>query len=721
LNSDSARGKAKERNPVEDGAAASRETSPPEFTFRAVFLGAVLGLVFGAVTVYIGLRSGLNISPSLPIAVLSITALRFLSRYLPPYGETGILENNIVQTTGSAGESVAAGVIFTIPALLFLGFSLEYSRILLLAVIGGFLGIFFMIPLRRQLIVKEHGKLIYPEGTACAEVLAAGDRGGSFVSRVFAGLGLGSVYALFQNENILAAWPGTIKHDPISMSGLSVRMDTSAEFLGIGYIIGPRLASVLLSGGLLSWAVFIPTIKFFGAQLSDPVYPGVVAISAMNADQLWESYIRYIGAGAVGAAGLLAVLRSLPTVLKMIPTSSKHGAASHRARTEMELPGWISLGGSVLCLASMSLILWLKPIEGADITGVAATMAALFVVGFGFLFATVSSRIVGLIGSSANPISGMSIATLIVTSGIFLAMGWVSKPFAALALTIGAVVCIACSNAGNTSQDLKTGFLVGATPRYQQLALIVGVLTSVLVIGLTLIAMERALQRFRPVDIFVDRTELLAGGTVETQHFEHQGKVFWVAESRTGDGYADGKFLYNPGTSRFEWQLLSGIGSEKAPAPQAKLMALVINGILTRKLPWTLLLIGVALVLILELLRVDSLAFAVGLYLPIAATLPMFCGGLVRWLGERGNDKGQTSDLSSGTLYAAGLISAGGVVGLLGIAFSVLRESLGVTESFAKLGPRLPILSTRLTSFVAYILLSASLYWCAKKPLHTHN
>ena len=391
----------------------------PEFTFRAILLGSLFGIIFGGVTVYVGLRAGLTVAASIPISVLSISILR-------AFGRASILENNIVQTTGNAGQSIAAGVIFTLPALIFLGFDLEYSRIFLLALIGGWLGVLFMIPLRRQLIVEEHGNLTYPEGTACADVLIAGEKGGSLASRVFFGLGLGALYTLFQNENIFKAWPSTPEFQPDFgpahiLKGASIKADATPEYLGVGYIIGPRVAGVIFAGGVFSWLVLMPLIYFFGKELPHPVYPGTIPIAAMGPSQLWSTYIRPMGAGAVAAAGLITLLKTMPTILSALASGFKNlkpgaGAAKTKPiRTENDLSMSVVVVGSVLIVACMFFFLQFKPVPGAYVGWAANLAASLLVVVFGFLFVTVSSRIVGLIGSSANPISGMTIATLMAT------------------------------------------------------------------------------------------------------------------------------------------------------------------------------------------------------------------------------------------------------------------------------------------------------------------
>ncbi|MBI3931789.1 MAG: oligopeptide transporter, OPT family [Acidobacteria bacterium] len=693
------------------------ETAMPEFTWRAALLGMAFGVIFGAVTVYVGLRAGLTVAASIPIAVLSISLLRAL-------GRATILENNIVQTTGSAGESVAGGVIFTLPALIFLGFSLEYTRILMLAVIGGTLGVLFMIPLRRQLIVKEHGNLLYPEGTACADVLIAGERGGSFASRVFYGLGLGSLYTLLQNENAFAVVRSQAAYNPSWLPGASLRATITSEYLGVGYIIGPRIAGVIFAGGVFSWLVMMPAIKFFGSLVPTPIYPGTVPIAQMSSSDLWDSYIRYIGAGAVAAAGLITLVKTLPTIIAAL----KAGAADLRkensavvrlaGRTSQDLKTTVVLAGSAIVVAMMWAFLTFMPVPGAKAGLLANLLASLLVVVFGFLFVTVSSRIVGLIGTSANPISGMAIATLMATCGLFLMAGWTAPAYAALALTIGGTVCIAAANAGNTSQDLKTGFLVGATPSAQQKGLFLGVLASCLIIGGTLMIMNKGLEKFVPTSFPVDATNPPEGVVVENRSFDHDGRAYVLLNVIGSRTVPEGKYLLNPQTGQVELKWIQGIGSEEAPAPQARLMSVVINGILNRKLPWGLVLIGVFVVVAVELLGIRSLSFAVGSYLSIGTTAAIFCGGVVRWLAERGLEKKSgDEETSPGALFASGLIAAGGIVGLLAIAVKAMEKAGWVGKDLLKLGPRFGLDESNLVAMLAFGLLAYSLYHFARKPL----
>jgi putative OPT family oligopeptide transporter len=711
----------------------------PEFTFRALLLGSLFGIIFGGVTVYVGLKAGLTVAASIPISVLSISILR-------AFGRSSILENNIVQTTGNAGQSIASGVIFTLPALIFLGFDLEYSRIFLLALIGGWLGVLFMIPLRRQLIVEEHGVLTYPEGTACADVLIAGEKGGSLAGRVFSGLGLGALYTLFQNDNIFKAWPGTPEFQPDFgpqhiLKGASIKADATPEYLGVGYIIGPRVAGVIFAGGVFSWLVLMPLIYFFGKALPNPIYPGTIPIAQMGPSQLWATYIRPMGAGAVAAAGLITLLKTVPTILNALIAGFKTmrpggGEKKKPIRTEDDLSMGVVVFGSLLIVAVMFIFLQFKPVPGAYVGWEANLAASLLVVVFGFLFVTVSSRIVGLIGSSASPVSGMTIATLMATSAIFLVQGWTAPAFGALAITIGGVVCIAASNSGDTSQDLKTGYLVGSTPWKQQVALMIGVVVSTVAIGFTLNLMNTGLQQFRAapqawnmsashpgVSVQDDVKRLpaqfpvLGPNNASTLHHKDE---YVVLNALGSAELADGKYLYSPSSGRIEVQWIQGIGSEKAAAPQARLMATVINGILSRKLPWGLVMMGVFLVAAVELLGIRSLSFAVGAYLSIGTTLAIFCGGAVRWFVDQavkraGGDVAEAeSEISPGSLYASGLIAAGGIVGLFGVA-------LKGYETTADKGDILNFPHTFLdhtwVSVLAFALLAYSLYYFARKPL----
>ena len=717
------------------------EEAPPEFTLRAILLGCFFGLIFGAVTVYVGLRAGLTVAASIPIAVLSISILR-------AFGRSSILENNIVQTTGNAGQSIASGVIFTLPALVFLGFDLEYSRIFVLALIGGWIGVLFMIPLRRQLIVQEHATLPYPEGTACADVLIAGEKGGSLASRVFLGLGLGALYTFFQNANLFAAWPEQPAYQPDFgpqhvLKGASINADATSEYLGVGYIIGPRVAGVIFAGGVLSWLVIMPLIYFFGKEIAHPIYPGLVPIAQMTPSDLWSTYIKPMGAGAVAAAGVITLIKTLPTIANALTAGFKTMRPSAAAqakplRTEDDLSMRVVILGSLLCAALMFLFLEFKPVPGAFVGWAANLAASLLVVVFGFLFVTVSSRIVGLVGSSASPVSGMTIATLMATAAIFLFQGWTAPAFGALAITIGGVVCIAASNSGDTSQDLKTGYIVGSTPRLQQIALMIGVVVSTIVIGFTLNLMNTGLQEFdaasQPwslsaphpgVAIQSDSAHLpsqIRVKNVDNSITVHPKSEYVVLNAIGSTELQDGKYLYSPASGRIEVHWIQGIGSAAAPAPQARLMATVINGILTRKLPWGLVLIGVFIVIVVELLGIRSLPFAVGAYLPIGTTLPIFAGGVVRLLVDLaakrsgGADAEAESEISPGSLYASGLIAAGGIAGLFGVALKAYEATMGKGDI---LNFPHTFIDHDYVSVVAFALLAYSLYYFARKPLKT--
>jgi putative OPT family oligopeptide transporter len=572
--------------------------APAEFTLKAIVIGALFGLIFGASTVYLGLRAGLTVSASIPIAVLAISVLKRL-------GGSTILENNIVQTIGSAGESVAAGVVFTVPALIFLTphgpAYFEYFQITMLAFAGGILGVLMMVPLRRALIVKEHGRLPYPEGTACADVLVSGERGGQMAKTVFLGLATGATWkALSWIIQLFRTAVGYSMPRGSFFPNATLNVDISPEYLGVGYVIGPRIAGVMFAGGVLSWLVLLPLFTILGGYITEP-FPPVPAsglrLSEMTPNQMWSAYIRYTGAGAVLAAGIITLARTIPTIVSSFRDSMRDlggGAGKvERIRTERDLPMTVVLVGTLL-LAIFLAIAPKLPTQGNFI-------ASVLIVIFGFFFVTVSSRIVGLIGNSSNPISGMTIATLILTCTIFVALGWKGDVYSPIALCVGAIVCIAAANAGATSQDLKTGYIVGATPRHQQAGLIIGVLASSLIIGLTTL-------------------------------------------------YLHDKMV---------------IGSNALPAPQATLMSTIIKGLLSQNLPWGLVLVGVFITITLELCGIHALSFAVGSYLPIATTAPIFAGGLVRAWVERKTGKTQESEVSSGTLFSSGLIAGGSLAGIL--------------------------------------------------------
>jgi len=707
-----------------------------EFSLRAVLLGGLFGLLFGAVTVYVGLRAGLTVSASIPISVLSISILR-------AFGRSTILENNIVQTTGSAGESLAAGVMFTLPALIFLGFSSDFTfwRIFPIALLGGWLGVLFMVPIRRQLIVKEHGNLAFPEGTACADVLVAGERGGSFAGRVFWGLGLGGAYTFLMNT--VQAWTGQPEARPSWFPGASFRAAITSEYLGVGYIIGPRVAGILFAGGIVSWLVMMPAIKFYGQLAGNtPIYPSTIPIPLMSPDQIWSSYIRPMGAGAVAASGLITLLRTMPTIisalragLKDVRTESSVQSSSS-GRIDYEVPMRWVVGGSIVIVAMIWAVLTFFPIQGAQTQPYQNLFAAVFVVVFGFLFVTVAGRISGLLGNSSNPISGMSIATLMATCAIFFLAGWTSPKYAVLALMIGGAVCIASAIAGATSQDLKTGYLVGATPFWQQMGLLVGVTVSTVAIGATLNLMNKGLTKYIPTTIPVSIQALPSGVKIERDTFVYQGKSYVLVNSLGSHEIPDGEYLYDSSSNRIEYQWAQGIGSDKAPAPQARLMATVISGILNQRLPWRLVLMGVALVIAVEILGVRSLAFATGMYISIATTAAMFIGGLVRWAVEASmKEKSDTeSEASPGALYSSGLIAAGGIFGLLGIIINLLQDPeisnrvpqwvssvlrLPWRPDLFAIGPKIlgGLATNNLFGAFMFVVLAGSLFYFARKKL----
>jgi uncharacterized oligopeptide transporter (OPT) family protein len=603
--------------------------------------------------------------------------------------------------------------------------------------------------------VEEHGTLVYPEGTACADVLKAGERGGSFASRVFLGLGLGGLYALFQNENLLALFPGTPNWSPNFdpngqqiLKGAAIRADVTPEYLGVGYIIGLRVAAIMLAGGVFSWLVLMPAIVFFGKHLSGPLYPGTIPISQMDPSSLWKTYVRPMGAGAVAASGLITLLRTAPTIVSALTAGfakmgvKKAAVADKPLRTDDDLSMVVVAGGSLILVILMILFLQFKPVPGAQVGLVANIAAALLVVVFGFLFVTVSARIVGIVGSSASPVSGMTIATLMATSAIFLVKGWTAPAFGALAITIGGMVCIAASNAGDTSQDLKTGYLIGATPWKQQVAVMVGVIVSVFSIGPTLTAMNRGYESFQNMpQPRVLQLAALPEGVVNEGAFPRDSFTLTPPNSKTkGTGATitgarhyvllnsigastleDGKYLYDPATQAIQVQWVQGIGSEEVAAPQGRLMATVINGILSRRLPWSLVLLGVALVVGIELLGIRSLTFAVGAYLSIGTTLAIFVGGVVRWLVDQAALRAGTGaqsevekEVSSGSLLASGLIAAGGIVGLAGVGLKLLESvTHHPTPHFSSSNP----LYRDWVSVAAFAALAFSLYYFAQKPM----
>jgi putative OPT family oligopeptide transporter len=634
------------------------EARLPELTIRAVLLGSLLGIVFGASSVYLALRVGLTVSASVPIAVLSITIFRALSKRLG--GRASILENTVVQTTGSAGESIAGGVAFTLPALVLLGFEMDWTRTLLLSLCGGVLGVLMMIPLRRYLIVKEHGVLTYPEGTAAAEVLVAGEERGAQARLVFKGLAAGLVYKAL--GFVARLWPTTAELPIPRYKAAQVSVDMSPELMGVGYIIGYRSSAIMVGGGLLSWLVLIPAIALFGEGRTVALYPATTLIDQMSPGDIWNRYIRYIGAGAVAAGGIINLVKGMPTIIDSFRASfrdlrlTRAGGAEERRRTERDIPISVVLVGSVVLAVFMSFLPQLRAVPGMG----PAVISAVSIIVFGFFFSVVSSRITGELGSSSNPISGMAIATLMGVCLIFVALGWTGHAYTAAALSIGTVVCIAASNAGTTSQDLKTSFLVGGTPWKQQVALIIGVITSVVVIGGTLQLINRGNRRIQEASYGVT---LVPPPGAETMTGP-DGSPYRVTRVGGVEGIPDGRYLVSE-TGQVRYRVQEGIGSESAPAPQATLMSLVIKGILTQQLPWGLVLIGVFASILMEIIGVPALAFAVGVYLPLETTTPVFLGGLARKLVDWRRGREVESDAGPGVLYSSGLVAGGSIMGLL--------------------------------------------------------
>jgi putative OPT family oligopeptide transporter len=678
-----------------------------ELTPLPLVVGTLLGMVFGASSLYLVLKVGLTVSASIPVAVISITLFRLLGKL--GIRSATILENNIVQTAGSAGESIAFGVGVTMPAILILGFDLEITRVMLVAVLGSLLGILMMIPLRRALIVEQHGILKYPEGTACAEVLKAGaspeslaaaakggEESGGAAQReaqgggriIFSGFAIGLIYKAAMVA--LRAWKDV--PEKIFSSGLkagSVSAEISPELLGVGYIIGPRIASTMCGGGVLAYLVLIPAIKFFGEHLSGPLSPGTIPIGEMGPSQIRGAYVLYIGAGAVAAGGIISLFRSLPTIAAGVRAGLRdlrggRGAdGASTLRTERDLSMKLVLAGALALVVAITL----APPLHMNLGG-----AALIVV-LGFLFVTVSSRLCGEIGSSSNPISGMTVATLLVTCGIFLLIGWTAPPYYVTALSVGAIVCIAASNAGATSQDLKTGYLVGATPRYQQIAILLGALASALLIGPILLKLNDASTVYMPVAAdarpCTDVAQLTAHESLTGPQAEADGKSYGVWHNTDAAVGAPGKYLVDeagcavylvdPGINGTQTVRPDGSRVTKFDAPKATLMSYIIKGILNRELPWELVLIGVMIAVVLEMSGIPSLAFAVGVYLPLSSSMPIFAGGMLRWLADRRLlatfDKKPTEeelaaegDKSPGVMLASGYIAGGAIAGIV-IAF----------------------------------------------------
>jgi len=668
------------------------EARVPEFTPKAIAVGALFGLIFGASTVYLALKAGLTVSASIPIAVLSISLLKKL-------GGSTILENNIVQTIGSAGESIAAGVVFTLPGFLFLAVDpstrqsvgasyFSYWTIFTLALLGGMLGVLMMVPLRRALIVKEHGNLPYPEGTACAQVLIAGERGGEMARTAYLGLGFAIVYAVLQQIlKVIAEVPGYVTRASSRIfPAATVNASITPEYLGVGYIIGPRIAGVLVSGGVLAWLGIIPLIASLVSTvtiatqlvklgyLSDLAKPGnygwnpaTHTFAELNR-AIYYAYVRQIGAGAVAAGGFITLLKTLPTIVSSFKgslASLRGGAGAVSAkRTEQDLPLGVTALGSLALVGIMAVL----PFLPGNFAG--RLLLGVLIVVFGFFFVTVASRIVGLIGTSSNPVSGMTIATLMATCLLFLALGWSDDMYQPMALCVGGMVCIAAANAGATSQDLKTGFLVGATPKYQQIGLLIGVAVAAAVIGFTIQVLDKP-------------TIDAATGLVRHQ-----------------------------------------IGTEAFPAPQGTLMATLIRGLLSQNLDWQFVLVGVFLAITIELCGVSPLSFAVGAYLPLSTTLPIFVGGAIKGIVDKRSSVksagGHGDDVGAGSLFATGLVAGGTLTGTV-VAFLHWGDKVGAFVDGLDVGDSLTHLlgagGYQILGVLCFALMGFVLYRIARRPL----
>jgi putative OPT family oligopeptide transporter len=709
--------------------------SPAELTPRALILGVLLGLIFSASSVYLALKIGLTVSTSIPLAVLSITIFRAL-------GKTSILENNIVQTTGSASDAVASGVVFTIPAILLMGYDLDISRVAILATVGGLMGVLMMIPLRRALIVKEHDTLIYPEGTACAEVLIAGEERGLQAKRVFQAFGLGFVYKFLMGG--LKLWPDVPGKALSFYPGAAVSAEISPELMGVGYIIGPRIAGYLFAGGCFAYLVLAPAIKLVGSGLAEPFgFPPVKLIRDMSPGEVRASFIFYIGAGAVASAGIIALARALPTIVSSFASSlkdlrdSRVGQALTKLRTEDDLPISLTVGGSVV----LAIVLALLPQVHVNLLG------AILIVIFGFFFATVSSRICGQIGSSANPISGMTIAALLGTCLIFVAIGWTGVDHRLQAISIAAVVAVATAVAGNTSQDLKTGFLVGSTPRRQQVAILVGALGSALVVGWTLTLLNRSYTYPVPETHPAFSAAALAPSSNGRAAIEILPQImsgFRIAGSDSVDpasyqvarvyvvteGVAAGKYLMDPTTHELRYVLDPGIGGRvheyaghaipRLDSPKATIMGLITDGILTHQLPWALVLLGVFITIAIELMGVQALPVAVGVYLPISTSSAMFVGGMVRWLIERRAKAAQQSiaevESGPGVLFSSGLIAGGAICGIVLAAIAGVLGSADALAEKARLFHALgAVAQSNVLAFALFLLMGTLLFRVASQ------
>ena len=588
----------------------SADENPPELTVTSIVIGILMAILFGAANAYLGLRVGMTVSASIPAAVISMGVIRFILR------KDSILENNMVQTIGSAGESVAAGAIFTLPAIFLWakeGVTTAPSllTIAVIAAIGGSLGVFFMIPLREALIVKEHGTLPYPEGSACADVLEAGETGGAKAVTVFSGLGIAAIYKLIADGFVL--FPSEVSWEVKGYKGAGFGADVLPALLGVGYICGPKVSSYITAGGMLAWFVIMPLIALFGASVASPIFPATKMVSEMGPDAIWSNYVKYIGAGAVAAGGIMNLIKSLPLIVKTFRDAVKgigvKAGEINRQNKDISMKVVI---GSIVVLAILMVVIPAIPLN---------PIGAIIVIIFGFFFATVSSRMVGLIGSSNNPVSGMTIATLLLATSVLKATGNIGTQGMIAAIAIGSIICISTAIAGDTSQDLKTGYIVGATPYRQQIGELIGVFASAVAVGGVLYLLNSA------------------------------------------------------------W----GYGGKELPAPQATLMKLVVEGVMNGNLPWALVFTGVFIAIIVEILGIPVLAFAVGLYLPIYLSIPMMVGGLVRlYFDKKKMDEAERKDkVENGLLYSSGLIAGEGIIGILLAFLAVFNVKLDISKTFS--------------------------------------
>ena len=580
----------------------------PELTVTSIIIGALLAVLFGGANAYLGLRVGMTVSASIPAAVISMGIIRVILK------RDSILENNMVQTIGSAGESVAAGAIFTMPALFMWATESGSANpslleISLIALCGGVLGVLFMIPLRSALIVEEHGKLPYPEGQACAEVLLAGEEGGAKAGTVFAGLGIAAVYKFIADG--LKLFPSEVDFEIKSYKGSGIGMDVLPALAGVGYICGPKVSSYLLAGGTVGWFVLMPLIVLFGGDMI--LYPATAPVSELGTWGIWGGFIRYIGAGAVAAGGILSLIKSLPMILRTFKQAmAVYGKkASANNRLSKDLPMNIVM----IIVGVIAIAMWLIPAIPVNLIG------AIIIIVFGFFFATVSSRMVGIVGSSNNPVSGMAIATLLIATMLLKASGNIGMPGMIAAITIGSIICIIAAIAGDTSQDLKTGFIVGATPVKQQMGELIGVVVSAIAIGGVLYLLSTA------------------------------------------------------------W----GYGSQELPAPQARLMKMVVEGVMGGELPWSLIFCGAFIAIVVEILQIPVLPFAVGLYLPIHLSTPIMVGGLIRLYYDKkkmDSEEDRKQMVENGVLYSSGLIAGEGLVGILLAVFAIIPFGAGTLGDF---------------------------------------